>query len=239
MSTDRDVERIVRSWMDEGVTVLPDRVLDLVLDQIPATPQRRSWWPSRRFPVMTNAVRIAVAAVAAVAIAILGISLLPKSGVGGPSATATPLPAASSAPLAVGSFASHGGNIQLDATGDGSNVTGSMTYTDVGGADLGDFTVDLACTRTTDSGLILIGGPVTDSAPKDPTTTSDQYAAKGSNVAIVLQRGSPVKAVFWFEHPDPHEPSCPAFLDTILDFGASGGDSSGLEPIEGTIALRP
>ena len=233
MSTDRDVERIVRSWMDEGVTALPDRVLDLVLDQIPATPQRRSWWPSRRFPVMTNVVRIAVAAVAVVAIAILGISLLPKSGVGGPSATATPLPAASPAPLAVGRFSSHGGQVQLDATGDGTNVTGSMTYTDVGVADFGDFTVDLACTRTTESGLILIGGPVTDS------TNSDEWAPKGSNVAILLQRGSPVKALFWFEHPDPHEPSCPAALETIPDFGAPGQDSSGLEPIIGTLELRP
>ena len=50
MSTDRDVERIVRSWMDEGVTALPDRVLDAVLDQLPATPQRRAGWLARRFP---------------------------------------------------------------------------------------------------------------------------------------------------------------------------------------------
>jgi hypothetical protein len=41
MSTDRDVTSIVRSWLDEGVTALPDRVLDAVLDQVPATPQRR------------------------------------------------------------------------------------------------------------------------------------------------------------------------------------------------------
>ena len=38
MSTDRDVTRIVRSWLEEGVTALPDRVLDAVLDQLPATP---------------------------------------------------------------------------------------------------------------------------------------------------------------------------------------------------------
>ena len=42
MSTDRDVTRIVRSWLEEGVTALPDRVLDAVLDQLPATPQRRA-----------------------------------------------------------------------------------------------------------------------------------------------------------------------------------------------------
>ena len=38
MSAERDETRIVRSWLEEGVTVLPDRVLDAVLDQVPATP---------------------------------------------------------------------------------------------------------------------------------------------------------------------------------------------------------
>ena len=49
MSTDRDTTRIVRSWLEEGATALPDRVLDAVLDQVPATSQRRSWWPAWRF----------------------------------------------------------------------------------------------------------------------------------------------------------------------------------------------
>ena len=135
--------------------------------------------------------------------------------------------------LAVGNFSSHGGSIELDATGEGTNVTGSMTYTDLGGEDIGRFEVDLACTRTTDSGLIVIGGQVTDS------TNVDESAPEGSNVAIVLQRGSPVKAVFWFEHPDPHEASCPAFLEGVPDAGDSGSEPSALEPIEGTIELRP
>jgi hypothetical protein len=106
-----------------------------------------------------------------------------------------------------------------------------MTYTDVGGEETGSFTVDLACTRTTDGGLVLIGGPVTDS-------TVD-LAPEGANVAIVLQRGSPVKAEIWLEGPDPHEPSCPAFLETVPDLGDPGRDPSALEPIEGTIELRP
>ena len=65
MSTDRDVTRIVRSWMDEGVTQLPDRVLDAVLDQLPATPQRRSVWTARRLFLMNNnIVRYGLAAAA-------------------------------------------------------------------------------------------------------------------------------------------------------------------------------
>ena len=74
MSSDRDTTRIVRSWLDEGVTALPDRVLDAVLDQVPATPQRRAlWWPARRFPFMNSAMLRygAVAAVVVVAAAVV------------------------------------------------------------------------------------------------------------------------------------------------------------------------
>ena len=58
MSTDRDVTRIVRSWLEEGVTTLPDRVLDDVLDRLPSTRQRRAWWPARRLREMNNVLRI-------------------------------------------------------------------------------------------------------------------------------------------------------------------------------------
>jgi hypothetical protein len=91
MSTDRDVNRIVRSWLEEGVSALPDRVLDTVLDQLPATPQRRAWWPARRFADMNNIAKLAIAAAAVVVVAIVGFNLLPKSGgAGGPGPTASP-----------------------------------------------------------------------------------------------------------------------------------------------------
>jgi hypothetical protein len=93
MSTDRDVTRIVRSWLEDGVTALPDRVLDSVLDQLPATPQRRAWWPARRLREMNSALKLAIAAVAVVVVALVGINLLPSSGgvVGsGPGPTTTP-----------------------------------------------------------------------------------------------------------------------------------------------------
>ena len=93
MSTDRDTTRLVRSWLEEGVTALTDRVLDAVLDQVPATPQRRSWWPARRLTQMKR-VFLAAATAAAVLVAILGYNLL---GIGTPTpttapATPTPLP---------------------------------------------------------------------------------------------------------------------------------------------------
>jgi hypothetical protein len=95
MSTDRDTTRIVRSWLEEGATALPDRVLDAVLDQVPATPQRRAWWPARRSAAMNNAYKFLIAAAAVVVIAVAGINLLPRNGVvggSGPSASPSPTP---------------------------------------------------------------------------------------------------------------------------------------------------
>ena len=54
MSTDRETTRIVRSWLEEGATALPDRVLDAVLDQVPTTRQRRPWWPAWMLRLMTT-----------------------------------------------------------------------------------------------------------------------------------------------------------------------------------------
>ena len=94
MSTDRDVTRIVRSWLEEGVTALPDRVLDAVLDQVPATRQRRAWWPARRLPQMNTPIRIAMAAAAVVVLALIGVNLIPRTGgVGGPPRRPPPTPA--------------------------------------------------------------------------------------------------------------------------------------------------
>jgi hypothetical protein len=99
VSADREVTRIVRSWLEEGVTALPDRVLDAVLDQVPATRQRRAWWPARRLPQMNTPIRIAIAAAAVVVVALIGVNLVPRTGgVGGPPPTLAPTPSPSPAP---------------------------------------------------------------------------------------------------------------------------------------------
>jgi len=90
MSTDRDTTRIVRSWLEEGVTALPDRVLDTVLDQVPATPQRRSWWPAWRFAEMNTYAKLAITAAALVVVVVVGYNLLP--GTGGYGGRPTPVP---------------------------------------------------------------------------------------------------------------------------------------------------
>ena len=95
MSSDRETTSIVRSWLDEGVTQLPDRVLDAVLDQIPGTAQRRAtWWPTgqHRATNITMAAALAAAAVV-VAITFIGSGLMSGDRFGGPGTDeATPSP---------------------------------------------------------------------------------------------------------------------------------------------------
>ena len=99
MSTDRDVTRIVRSWLEEGATALPDRVLDAVLDQVPATSQRRHWWPARRLNEMNNALKVAIVAAAVLVIAVVGFNLVPRqAGIGGPGPSPTASPTATQTP---------------------------------------------------------------------------------------------------------------------------------------------
>jgi len=73
VSTHRDIDRIVRSWLEEGVTALPDRVLDVVLDELPATRQRALGRIGRWFPV---SLRFAAATLGAAVTVALGVGLL-------------------------------------------------------------------------------------------------------------------------------------------------------------------
>jgi hypothetical protein len=91
MSSDRDLPRIVQTWLHEDANEYGDRVLDSVLDQLDSTPQRRASWLARRFPpVNNNLVRYGLAAVAVAIVAIAGFSLLWSGGVGQPGPSATP-----------------------------------------------------------------------------------------------------------------------------------------------------
>lgn len=101
MISDRDVIRIVETWLEEEVSVIPDRVLDAVLDRVPATPQRRAGWLARRLPIMNNnTFRFGIAAVAVVLIAIVGYQLWPGRESGAPQVSPSPttVPSPSSVP---------------------------------------------------------------------------------------------------------------------------------------------
>ena len=101
-------------------------------------------------------------------------------------------------------------------------TTGSMTGTEDGNR----FTVDLACARTTDDGLIVIAGTVS-------ASTFDPFTEQ--RAAIVLQRGSPVKGLL-LEQPAEGQllgVPRPRYRRRYR------GCHRRLEPIEGTIELRP
>jgi hypothetical protein len=224
MATDRDTTRIVRSWLEEGRTALPDHILDAVLDQVPATRQRRAWWPAWRFADMNNIAKLLIAAAAVAVVAIVGINLLPaRDGGAGGGSVVSPSPSPSPALLARGTFTvSDNSATELDASGDGSNVTGTMIVIDEGGR----VSVDLACTRTTPGGLLVVAGTV--------SNTTIQAFAEGSWFGIILRPGSPVRAGFMFDEMAAAA-SCPAFLEGDIDTEAGPG----LKPIEGTVALAP
>jgi hypothetical protein len=103
MSTDRDTTRIVRSWLEDGATRLPDDVLGAVLAEVPTTPQRRATrWPAWRTPTMNKFLAIGLGAAAVVVALFVGAQLFgtPNGGTGGqptptpePTVTAEPSPA--------------------------------------------------------------------------------------------------------------------------------------------------
>ena len=112
--------------------------------------------------------------------------------------------------------------VVLDAAGEGSDVTGTMTVSDA----VSSLTVDLECTLTAEDGRILIGGDTTES-------TFDE-SPKGTRYAIVLKPGSPVGASFAWQGTDlARAPSCMAFLEDMSP------ETTGTAPIEGTVELGP
>jgi hypothetical protein len=98
MTAERETTRVVRSWLREDEHESADRILVTVLDRLDTTPQRRPWWPARRFATMHTYTKLAVAAAAVLAVLAVGSRFLPaQPSTGGPPspsafATASPQP---------------------------------------------------------------------------------------------------------------------------------------------------
>ena len=235
MTTEHDPRtRIVLSWLREEAHENPEHLLLRALDEVDATPQRRSWpaWRSNR---MNTYAKLIVAAAAVLVVAFAGFQLLPRGGGVGAEPTIAPSP--SPTVLARGNFTAHGITAELDATGSGADVAGTMALSQSGTSNAA--TVDLECARTTAEGLIEIGGLLTESAWDPNAQDWNDGFPTGQRVAIIFEPGSPVKAIWNVTAADQGVASCAALFESMDSGGEILPGSFGLNPIQGTVEFGP
>jgi len=96
MTTNRDIERILDTWLSDGPDAVADRVIDVVADRIEHQPQRPAWHLHWRETHVTTKLNPIAAMAALLVIAVVGLAavvgLSSRGGVGqpGPSATSGP-----------------------------------------------------------------------------------------------------------------------------------------------------
>src|SRR5918992_2302125 len=88
MTHDRDLDRMLARWMDDGPTAVTDRVVVAALTDVHTTRQRGARWATLKELFMTMKPAVMIGAIAIVAI--LGITayrafLGGETGIGGPS----------------------------------------------------------------------------------------------------------------------------------------------------------
>ena len=164
-----------------------------------------------------------------------------SADVGSPSASenAAATPTSTSDVLASGSFTAplddFGEEFDIEATGTGDDVSGTLDVTAADGA----YSVDLQCARTTEEGRLVIGGKVSQS--------TSEFIAEDVFVAMLLAPGTPIGALWAAdvlptdEVPSPAD-SCSGFVDTLVsdsDSLFSNADASILRPVTGDLEINP
>jgi hypothetical protein len=93
MTTERNVEPMLRRWLVDGVDEMPERVYLSILDRVERQPQQRAWRVSWRDSTVNTYLKPLLAIAAIVVVAVAGFAILRPSNatVGGP-ATAAPSP---------------------------------------------------------------------------------------------------------------------------------------------------
>jgi hypothetical protein len=100
MTTERDTERLLRQWLDEGPTRAADRLLETVEERIDRQRQRPAWRLSWRNLFMNRTIGSFAAGMAVVAVALVGFSVVSGQGTknGGTGGAAEPTAAAAPSP---------------------------------------------------------------------------------------------------------------------------------------------
>jgi hypothetical protein len=204
--SERESTRIVRSWLENGSTALPDRVLDAVLAELPSTPQRRHAWLPWRNPNMSLFLKLAAGAAAIVLAVVVGITLLPGgASVGTPAATPTPSPTAEAVTF--------GGTVQytldgvnartvVEGVADGETVSGTAVST----LRQGVHTVRLACAKREGDSWALAGTVEATTIETEPV---------GAWSAVIVKDGSPADIGIWLSDDPSVASTCEAWLDGI------------------------
>ena len=79
MTKHREPDELLEAYLAEGMRVLPDRVVDAVLDEVHRTRQRAAFGPWRTQRT-NSALKLVLTAAAVVAVALAGITFLPRNG---------------------------------------------------------------------------------------------------------------------------------------------------------------
>ena len=113
MTNDRRIEHLLDTWLVDGPTMAPDRVIDDVAARITRQPQRPAWrLRSWRFPTVSTPLKLVLIGAALVAALVAGSILV---GAGGqpavpaptPSPSPTPIPALPEGSLGAGTYVLH------------------------------------------------------------------------------------------------------------------------------------
>lgn len=232
MTDNRDFDRAVDRWLDDGSDATPPEVIDAVLLAVRSTPQERDVRAPWRNTAMTSYLRVAaVIALAAIASMAAIYTFGPgRFGISGPGASPSPSPSL----IARGRFVEHDwGLVEFEAIREGSSVTGRMTLAEREDG-FGPITVDLRCTRTADDGLVMIGGYI---------TTGNQALEPGTPAWIALQRGSPDRASIAYgsltDVPATQTTDCLAYLDAWLHHYRTEGHTIPLAVLDGGVEFGP
>lgn len=207
MTDRRDSTRIVRSWLENGSTGIPDHVLDAAMLEVRSTPQRRRWSPWRT-PTMQLFLKLgAVAAVLVVAV-VVGRQLLPANwGIAAPN----PTPVGAFGGKVTFTLDALESSIDIDATADGTSLSGTATLF----TTLGTATLNLECARY-DAGTWMFAG-------KYASTAAGMN--KGENGAVFVVDGTPQKVAYMQNaETDPYGP-CEQFVAEIESFANFPADA--------------